>query len=287
MTASYAKGGARLGFLLCALRRPELAADRDDAERLPDAERILGQLLVGSLGEPLAPGCQALVAPGGELRDAVGDELQHVEARQALGPQQRDGVGIRLLEDRGDQVAGLDLLLLGAVGVLERVLDHAMEGERLLELAAGALDILVPHGDGAFLLLRAARQQRTAHLRERALAGERQCTVDARARAARSEEDRDEAGGLANLGLVAQADKAFVLKDADGAHQPRAPGEFDMCEAIGPTRPLMRLDHRGDCVGRQHDPLESELPPAERQNRGQIDDRVFTQAESPIRDRRL
>ena len=60
--------------------------------------------------------------------------LQHVEPRDALRAQQRDRVRVGLLEDRGEQIARLDLVLLRALGVRERVLDHAVEGERLERL---------------------------------------------------------------------------------------------------------------------------------------------------------
>ena len=73
----------------------------------------------------------------------MGEELQHVEARDVVGAQQSHRVGVGLLEERGDQVAGFDLVLLGARGVLERVLDHPVEGQRLLELAAAALGELL------------------------------------------------------------------------------------------------------------------------------------------------
>ena len=41
---------------------------------------------------------------------------------------------VGLLEDRGEQVARLDLLPLGALGVRERALHHAVERERLAGL---------------------------------------------------------------------------------------------------------------------------------------------------------
>jgi hypothetical protein len=71
---------------------------------------------------------------------------EHVEPRDALLAEQRHGVRVGLLEDRRDQVAGLDLVLLGALRVVQRVLHHAMEGERLARalLALGQhLEVLV------------------------------------------------------------------------------------------------------------------------------------------------
>ena len=41
---------------------------------------------------------------------------------------------VGLLEDRGDQIARVDLVALGVVGVRERLLDHAVERERLAGL---------------------------------------------------------------------------------------------------------------------------------------------------------
>ena len=66
-----------------------------------------------------------------ELRDAVRDVLQHVESRDALRAQQLDGVRVGLLEDRRQQIARFDLVLLRALRVVEGVLHHAVEGERL------------------------------------------------------------------------------------------------------------------------------------------------------------
>ena len=80
------------------------------------------------------------------LRDAVGDVLEHVETRDSLGAQQRHGVGVRLLEERGDQVPGFDLLLLRPLAVPHGALEHAVEGQRLERLeglvARHALQVL-------------------------------------------------------------------------------------------------------------------------------------------------
>ena len=90
-----------------------------------------------------APAVARAVAP---LRDAVRDVLEQVEPRDALRAQQRHRVGIRLLEQRREQIARVDLGLLRARAVRERVLEHAVEGERLARLdrlvAGHALEIV-------------------------------------------------------------------------------------------------------------------------------------------------
>jgi hypothetical protein len=78
---------------------------------------------------------RALLLVGrGQLRDAVRDVLEHVEARDPLAPEQRHRVRVGLLEDGGEQVARLDLLLLGVLGVGDRGLQDPVEGERLAGL---------------------------------------------------------------------------------------------------------------------------------------------------------
>jgi hypothetical protein len=83
----------------------------------------------------------------GLLRDAVGDETQHVQPGDTLGAQQGHRVGVGLLKDCSQQVARLDLLLLRALGVLHGALDHPVEGQGLAglhRLLAGLLvEILV------------------------------------------------------------------------------------------------------------------------------------------------
>jgi hypothetical protein len=73
----------------------------------------------------------------------VGDEAQHVEAAHALLAEQRHGVAVGLLEDRRDQVPGLDLLLLRALGVAQRALEDAVEGQGLAGLHGPVLGPLV------------------------------------------------------------------------------------------------------------------------------------------------
>ncbi len=77
-----------------------------------------------------------------ELRDAVRDVLQHVESRHALRAQQLHGVRVGLLEDRRQQIARFDLVFLRALRVVERVLHHAVEGERLERGRLGVVEIL-------------------------------------------------------------------------------------------------------------------------------------------------
>jgi hypothetical protein len=60
--------------------------------------------------------------------------VQHVEPRDPLGAEQRRGVGVRLLEERGDQIAGIHLLLLGPLAVGDGALEHAVEGQGLARL---------------------------------------------------------------------------------------------------------------------------------------------------------
>src|SRR6267142_817741 len=66
-----------------------------------------------------------------KLRDAVRHIFEYVEAGHALRAQQRQRLRVGLLEDRGDEIAGVDLLALRVLRVSERALDDAVEGERL------------------------------------------------------------------------------------------------------------------------------------------------------------
>ena len=72
--------------------------------------------------------------------------MQHVEARHSLAAQQHDGVAVGLLEDRRQQIPGLDLLLLRAGRVVQRALEHAVHRDGLvgmdLVLAGLALQLL-------------------------------------------------------------------------------------------------------------------------------------------------
>ncbi len=68
------------------------------------------------------------------LRDAVADEVQDVQARDALAFEQLRGERLVLLQHRREQVAGLDLGPAGALHVQHGGLQRAAEGQRLLGL---------------------------------------------------------------------------------------------------------------------------------------------------------
>ncbi len=68
------------------------------------------------------------------LRLAVGDVLEHVEARDALRRQELRRVRPVLLQRRGDDVAGVHFLPARALHVQHRRLQHAPERQRLLRL---------------------------------------------------------------------------------------------------------------------------------------------------------
>ena len=80
-------------------------------------------------------------AGDGRLGGAVRDVLEDVEARDPVLGEQAGGFGVRLLENRGADVARLHLLALGALDVEHGGLQHAAERRRLLRLA------LVPAAD--------------------------------------------------------------------------------------------------------------------------------------------
>ena len=88
------------------------------------------------------------------LLDAVGDEVDDVEARHALLVQVVDGVRILLAEDRDQHVGAGDFLLAaaGRLHVHDRALDHALEAERRLRVD------LVGAADGRRVLLDEAEQ---------------------------------------------------------------------------------------------------------------------------------
>jgi hypothetical protein len=111
-------------------------------------ERIRGQL-AGFAAHPVAharPRRRAFGLAVAALRDPVRDVLQQIEPRDPLRAQQRHRVGIRLLEERRQQIAGIDLGLLGVLAVRDRVLEHAVEGQRLARIhrlvARHALEIV-------------------------------------------------------------------------------------------------------------------------------------------------
>src|SRR5262249_20062128 len=71
----------------------------------------------------------------GEAADAVRDELEHGESRDALALEQPCGVGLRLLQDRGKDVAGVDLGALRALHVQHGRGQDAPKRGRLFGLA--------------------------------------------------------------------------------------------------------------------------------------------------------
>ena len=62
--------------------------------------------------------------------------VEYVETRDLLAAQERRGVGVGLLEDGGQQVPGLHLLLLGARCVVQSALHDSVKGQRLGGLGA-------------------------------------------------------------------------------------------------------------------------------------------------------
>ena len=69
------------------------------------------------------------------LGDAVRDEIQHIEPRDLLRGEEARGVRLRLLQDRGQDVAGMDFGPLRALHVEHGRLQHAAKRGRLLGLA--------------------------------------------------------------------------------------------------------------------------------------------------------
>ena len=75
------------------------------------------------------------------------DEVEDVEPGDALRLEHLRGEGLRLLQQRGEQIARLHFALAGALHVEHGGLEHAAERQRLLGLALGAaaelLDVLL------------------------------------------------------------------------------------------------------------------------------------------------
>ena len=80
----------------------------------------------------------------GDLRQAVRDVIDDVEARDVLAVQQEHRVALLLAEDRDQHVGDADFLLAARLHVEHRALQHALEAERRLHLALLAL--LEPRG---------------------------------------------------------------------------------------------------------------------------------------------
>ena len=69
------------------------------------------------------------------LRDAMRDVFEDVEARDTLRGQEMRGVSFGLLEDRREEIAGLDFLPLRTLDVEHRRLEHAAKRRGLLRIA--------------------------------------------------------------------------------------------------------------------------------------------------------
>src|SRR5262249_41012921 len=78
--------------------------------------------------------CGARVAGLRDLRDAVRDEVEDVEAGDAVTVEQPRRFSPRLLEDRRENVAGLHFRFLSALDMQDGRLQHALERRRLLGL---------------------------------------------------------------------------------------------------------------------------------------------------------
>jgi hypothetical protein len=96
----------------------------EGGERVARPGRVL--LLVGAALGDEAP------AAGLDLRDAVREVVEHVEARHALLLEEVDGVRVGRLEEGGEDVAAVHLALPRPFGLEQRVLDDALEGGRVL-----------------------------------------------------------------------------------------------------------------------------------------------------------
>ena len=139
-------GARQLG--LASDQRIELAAGGALGEVGGErCQRICRHLAFLGLGRAARRRGAAADLLGSRLGDAVRHEPQQIEARDALGAQQRDRVGVGLLQDGRQQITRVRFLLLGALHVMERMLHHAMEGEGLALLerpvAGLALQVLL------------------------------------------------------------------------------------------------------------------------------------------------
>ena len=102
----------------------------------------------------------------------MGDEIDHVEARDLGAIQQVHGVALLLAEDGDEHVGDADFFLAGGLHVEHRALQHALEAQRGLHLAVfvvgqarrGAIEVLVERVL-ELVDVRAAGPQDLAHLR--------------------------------------------------------------------------------------------------------------------------
>ena len=76
------------------------------------------------------------------LGDAVRDEVEDVEPRDVVLAEQLSGVGLRLLQHRGNDVAGVCHVALRALHMQDGGLQHAAECHRLLRVLRGATLLL-------------------------------------------------------------------------------------------------------------------------------------------------
>ena len=72
------------------------------------------------------------------LRDAVRNEVEDVETRDALGREQLRGVALVLLQHRGENVARVGFVALRALHVEDGRLQHAPESHRLFRVFGSA-----------------------------------------------------------------------------------------------------------------------------------------------------
>ena len=137
-----------LEFIGAADERVELArlGARGEVHRV-GRERIAGRrgpaLSLACASASLGVGVVGGDAAGrGHFADAVGDELEHVEASDALVGKQLRRVRLVLLQRRGEDVAGLHFLASRTLHVKDGRLQHAPERERLLGFLLLAAPVL-------------------------------------------------------------------------------------------------------------------------------------------------
>ena len=73
----------------------------------------------------------------GRLGDAVGDEVDHVQAGHALLGQEVQGMGILLAENGHQHVGAGDFLLAGGLDMQDGTLDHALKAQSGLGIHLG------------------------------------------------------------------------------------------------------------------------------------------------------
>ena len=123
-----------LHFGAAADERIELAV----AGPLREVRGIRGERVAGGGRRVVVAGMRGLAGSRrarARLGNAVGDVVQHVEARDALVREQRGGRRFRLLQQRREQVADGRFLPTRALHVKHRRLQDATEGQRLRGLA--------------------------------------------------------------------------------------------------------------------------------------------------------